>query len=418
MSEEKSSSALSPSARRGRSSPRKTATPKTSKPKTSKRAASPVARRRAARRKPAARGKAGRLGAAAGQNQLLLLERNIAELKGDLQALKTPTDKAHDAIEKVKAPLQLPGKIKGRVQRVKTVAKGLDSLARLVSLVPGPIGTGAKALHEALVPMVGKNGIFDQVIGALGKLDKAAKPVITKLNQAEKPIDAARSDLAGLLVHVGRLEAIALAVRSRYGETPPPEVQACLGKLNEGLAPVVKPMAAARKRAVKLLAELAQGLDKLRAALKPLNDIARDVERALAQLDSKAVQQMSKFLDKIAKAVKPILDLADWIIRNTIERLLKALGINLDKIRQFFSNLVRALNPFKGLQKKIDRITADLRQRVADLPAVKTLVSALDQLAGLERQLDREIEKIMRGACRAVLLPESKTAARRRSGTG
>ncbi len=421
MSEEKSSSALSPSARRGRSSPRKTATPKTSKPKTSKRAASPVARRRAARRKPAARGKARRLGAATGQNQLLLLERNIAELKGDLLALKTPADKAHDAIEKVKAPLQLPGKIKGRVQKVKNIAKGLDSLARLVGIVPGPIGSGAKALHQALVPLLGERGVpgvFDQVISALGRVEKALKPVVTKLNQVEKPIDAARHDLAGLLVHVGRLEGIAHSVRAHYGETPPAEVQACLGKLNEALALIVKSMAAARKRAAAALAELAQGLDKLRAALKPLNDIARDVERTLAQLDSKVVDTMTKVLTKIAKAVKPILDAADWLIKNTIERILELFKINLDGIKKFFRNLVNALNPFKGLQQRIDRITNDLAKRVAALPAVKALVSALDQLAGLERQLDREIEKIMRGACRAVLMPESKAAARRRVGAG
>lgn len=381
-------------------------------PRTKKRAARPVARRRAARRKSVVQGRAGRLAALSGKNQLLLLEANIAELKGDIQAVKKPADKAHDAIEKVKQPLQLPGKIKGKVQRVKTVAKGLDSLARLVSLVPGPIGTGAKALHEALAPMIGRNGIFDQVTGALGKLDKAVKPVITKLNQVERPIEAARSDLAGLLVHVGRLEAIALAVRSHYGETPPPEVQACLGKLNEGLGLVVKPMAAARRRAAKPLADLTAALDKLRAALKPLNDIARDVDRALSQLDSKAVQQMSKFLDKIAKAVKPILDLADWIIRNTIERLLKALGINLDKIRKFFSSLVKALNPFKGLQKKVDRITANLRKRVAALPAVQTIVRALDQISALERQLDKEVEKVLRGACRTVLMPDARTAGR------
>lgn len=388
----------------------RTATAPGRKPARSK---NPVPRRRAGRRGRAAPGgRPARLGAAGGTNQLLLLESNIAELKGDIQAVKKPADQAHDAIEKVKQPLQLPGKIKGKVQKVKNVAKGLDSLARLVSLVPGPIGTGAKALHEALTPMIGRNGIFDQVIGALGKLEKAVKPVIAKLNQVEKPIDAARSDLAGLLVHVGRLEAIALAVRTRYGATPPPEVQACLGKLNEGLALVVKPMAAARKRAAKPLAELTAALNKLRAALKPLNDVARDVDRALAQLNSKAVQQMSKFLDKIAKAVKPILDLADWIIRNTIERLLKALGINLDKIRKFFANLVKSLNPFKGLQKKIDKIADDLRKRVAELPAVRTIVNALDQISSLERQLDKAIEKVLRGACRKVLLPEDKAAVR------
>ncbi len=384
-------------------------------------AASPVARRRAARRRGPSRGRAPAGKTTQQQNQLKLLESNNAELRGDLQALKAPADKAHMAIEKVKAPLLLPGKIKGKVKRVKTIAKGLDSLARLVSLVPGPIGVGAKGLHRALVPLLGKRGapgVLDRIISALGRVERAVKPVVTKLNQAEKPIDAARDDLADLLVHVGRLEAIAASVRGHYGATPPEEVQACLGKLNQGLAPVVTPMRALRKRAEGPLGELNRALDDLAAALKPLNDIARDVDRALARLESKAVREMSKVLNRIAKAVKPILDLVDWVIENTIGRLLKLLKVNLGAIDRFFRNLVAVLNPFKGLQRRIDRITRDLQKRVAALPAVAALVRALAALPELERQLDREIEKALRGACRNLLLPQvgkpTKGAGRRR----
>lgn len=393
-----------------------------SKPKST-----PVARRKAARRKTSARRSSRRVSVAPKKNQLLVLDQNTAELRRDLQAIKTPADKAHSAIEKVKAPLLVPGEIKAKVQRVKTVAKGLDSLARLASIVPGPIGVGAKGLHRALVPLIGKRGapgVFDQVLSALTRVDRALKPVVTKLNQVERPIDAARDDLENLLVHVGRLEAIAESVRSHYGAAPPEDVQACLGKLNQGLALVVKPMRAARERAAGPLAELAKGLDKLRAALKPLNTIAREVERALSQLESKTVREISKVLNKIARAVKPILDAWDWIIKNTIGRLLKLLGINLGAIDRFFKNLIKALNPFKGLQRRIDQITRDLAARVAALPAVAALLRALGALPDLERQLDREIQKVLRGACRTLLLPSSakagakakpKAAARKRA---
>jgi len=375
----------------------------------------PVARRRAARRRTSARRKVGPTSIAAKKNQLLILDQNTAEMRGDLQALKTPADKAHTAIEKVKTPLLLPGKIKAKVQRVKTVAKGLDSLARLVGIVPGPIGVGAKGLHRALVPLIGERGvpgILDQVLSALTRVDKALKPVVKKLNQVERPIDAARDDLESLLVHVGRLEAIAVSVRGHYGATPPEDVQACLGKLNSGLAPIVKPMRAARKAAAGPLAELASTLDQLRAALKPLEDVARDVDRALSQLETKAVREMSKVLNKIAKAVKPILDAFDWVVKNTIGRLLKLLGVNLAAIDRFFKNLVNALNPFKGLQRRIDKITRDLAARVAALPAVAAMLRALGALSDLEKQLDREIEKVMRGACRTLLLPQSAKAGK------
>jgi prefoldin subunit 5 len=387
-------------------------------------AATPVARRKAARRKPAARRRPRPPGLPSKQNQLSLLDQNIAELSGDLQALKTPADKAHDAIENVKAPLLVPGKIKAKVERVKTIAKGLDSLARLVSIVPGPIGVGAKGLHRALVPLLGERGvpgILDQVLAALTRVDKALKPVVTKLNQVERPIDAARNDLANLLVHVGRLVAIAESVRSHYGETPPDDVQACLGKLNEGLAPVVTPMRAARKAAAAQLAELAKALDQLTAALKPLNDVARDVERALSQLESKAVRDISNALNKIAQAVKPILDAWDWIIEQTIGRLLKLFRIDLGAIDRFFRNLVNALNPFKGLQRRIDQVTQDLAARVAALPAVAALVRALDTLTDLERAFGRAIENVLRGACRTLLLPQDaslRAGAKRRVASG
>ncbi len=393
-----------------------TAAPKdrrATKPQGSKPKSTSVARRKAARRRTSARKRTGRVSVAAKKNQLVVLDQNTAELRGDIQAIKTPADKAHDAIEKVKAPLLLPGRIKAKVQRVKTVAKGLDSLARLASIIPGPIGVGAKGLHRALVPLIGKRGapgVLDQVLSALTRVDRALKPVVTKLNQVERPIDAAREDLENLLVHVARIEAIAESVRSHYGATPPEDVQACLGKLNDGLALVVRPLRAARKRAEGPLAELAKGLDRLRAALKPLDAIARDVDRALAQLESKTVRQISKALNKIARAVKPILDLWDKIIKNTIGRLLKALGINLGAIDRFFKNLIKALNPFKGLQRKIDQITRDLKARVAALPAVAALLRALGALPDLERQLDREIQKVLRGACRTLLLPSGAKA--------
>lgn len=382
----------------------------------------------AARRKSPARRKASPVSATPKKNQLVVLDQNTAELRGDLQALKTPADKAHTAIEKVKAPLLVPGQIKGKVQRVKTIAKGLNSLARLVSIVPGPIGTGAKTLQRALLPLVGKRGapgILDQVLAALTRVERALKPVITKLNQVERPIDAARDDLANLLIHVSRLETIAESVRNHYGATPPEDVQACLGKLNDGLGLIVKPMRTVRKGAAGPLAELAQALDQLRAALKPLNDVARDVNRALSQLESKTVREISKVLNRIAKAVRPILDAWDWVIKNTIGRLLKLLGVNLGAIDRFFKNLIKALNPFKGLQRRIDKITRDLAARVAALPAVAALLRALGALPDLERQLDREIQKALRGACRAVLLPKAakagtgtkrKAVARKRAG--
>lgn len=101
--------------------------------KGSKRAANPVARCRAARHKPPGRPRPPGLGSK--QNQLSLLDQNIAELSGDLQALKAPADKAHDAIEKMKAPLLVPGQIKSEVERVKTIAKGLDSPTRPIRRV-------------------------------------------------------------------------------------------------------------------------------------------------------------------------------------------------------------------------------------------------------------------------------------------
>ena len=388
---------------------RSVAKSQSSKPKSTS-----VARRKAARGKAPARRRTGRVSVASKKNQLVVLDQNTAELRGDLQAIKTPADKAHNAIEKVKAPLLLPGQIKAKVQRVKTVAKGLDSLARLASIIPGPIGVGAKGLHRALVPLIGKRGapgVLDQVLSALTRVDRALKPVVTKLNQVERPIDAARDDLENLLVQVSRLEAIAESVRSHYGAVPPEDVQACLGKLNGGLAPVVKPMRATRQRAEGPLAELAKGLDQLRAALKPLDAIARDVNRALSQLESKTVRQISKVLNKIARAVKPILDAWDWVIKNTIGRLLKLLGVNLGAIDRFFKNLIKALNPFKGLQRKIDQITRNLTARVAALPAVAALLRALGALPDLERQLDREIQKVLRGACRTLLLPSSPKAS-------
>lgn len=378
---------------------------------------------------PAARGgTAGRraksLTAAPTTNQLRVLDGNTAELRGDLLAIKAPADKAQVAIDKVKAPLLVPGQIKAKVQRVKSIAKGLDSLARLAGIIPGPIGVGAKGLHRALVPLLGKRGapgVLDQVLAALGRVERAVKPVVTRLNQAERPIDAARDDLASLLVHVGRLEVIADSVRGHYGATPPEDVQACLGRLNKGLALVVKPMRAARQRAAGPLADLARALDQLRTALKPLNDVARDVERALAQLESKTVREISKVLNKIARAVKPVLDAWDWVINNTIGRLLKLLGVNLGAIDRFFRNLVKALNPFKGLQRRIDRITGDLAARVAALPAVATLLRALATLPDLERQLDGEIQKVLHGACRTLLLPQDAKAgkgARRKAVAG
>ena len=387
---------------------RSVAKPQGSKPKSTS-----VARRKAARRRTSAPRRSGRVSVASKKNQLVVLDQNTAELRGDIQAIKTPADKAHNAIEKVKAPLLLPGQIKAKVQRVKTVAKGLDSLARLASIIPGPIGIGAKGLHRALVPLIGKRGVpgvLDQVLSALNRVDRALKPVVKKLNQVERPIDAARDDLENLLVQVSRLEAIAESVRSHYGATPPEDVQACLGKLNDGLGLVVGPMRATRQRAAGPLAELAKGLDQLRAALKPLDAIARDVNRALSQLESKTVRQISKALNKIARAVKPILDLWDKIIKNTIGRLLKALGINLGAIDRFFKNLIKALNPFKGLQRKIDQITRALKARVAALPAVAALLRALGALPDLERQLDREIQKVLRGACRTLLLPPGAKA--------
>ena len=165
------------------------------KPKGSKPKSTSVARRRAARRRTSARRRTGRVSVTSKKNQLVVLDQNTAELRGDIQAIKTPADKAHNAIEKVKAPLLLPGQIKAKVQRVKTVAKGLDSLARLASIIPGPIGVGAKGLHRALVPLIGKRGapgVLDQVLSALTRVDRALKPVVTKLNQVERPIDAAR----------------------------------------------------------------------------------------------------------------------------------------------------------------------------------------------------------------------------------
>lgn len=377
-----------------------------------KSAAPPVARRKAARRTPATRRRGPSLPASK-QNQLLLLDQNIAELSGDLQALKRPTDKAHDAIEKVKAPLLVPGQIKAKVERVKKIAKGLDALARLVSIVPGPIGVGAKGLHRALVPLLGERGvpgILDQVLATLTRVEQTLKPVVTKLNQVERPVDSARAELANLLVHVGRLTAIATSVRTRYGAVPPDDVQACLGKLNDGLSVVVAPMRAARQAAAEPLAQLAAALDQLTATLKPLNDVARDVERALSQLDSKVVRDISSILTKIAEAVKPILDAWEWIIKQTIGRLLKLFHIDLSAIDRFFKNLVNALNPFKGLQQRIERITSDLAARVAALPAVAALVRALGTLSDIESTLDRTIEAVMRGACRNLLLPDHKVA--------
>lgn len=373
--------------------------------------------RKVARRTPPKRRRGRPPGLTSKQNQLLLLDQNIAELSGDLQALKRPTDKAHDAIEKVKAPLLVPGRIKAKVERAKTIAKGLDSLARLVSIVPGPIGVGAKALHRALVPLLGERGvpgILDQALATLTRVEQTLKPVVTKLNQVERPIDSARAELANLLVHVGRLTAIATSVRTHYGAVPPDDVQACLGKLNDGLSVVVAPIRAARQGAAEPLAQLATALDQLTAALKPLNDVARDVERALSQLDSKVVRDISNILTKIAEAIKPILDAWEWIIKQTIERLLKLFHIDLSAIDRFFKNLINALNPFKDLQRRIERITKDLAARVAALPAVAGLVRALDTLSNIESTLDRTVEAVMRGACRKLLLPEDALARGRR----
>jgi hypothetical protein len=331
----------------------------------------------------------------AAPTQLAALKGTLDQLLADLRLVKAPVDDLCGLIRAVKQPLTLPKTAAAKLTDLRTLLQVVNTVASAASWLPAPAGPAAKAVATSLRIPLGppKPGALGEMIELANALDKALAPARTTIEKAEKPANKAAAGLAKVERTLVALAEITARLIARHGANPPAEIEACAARLEAVLAPIAQAIATLKREVAAGVKALADALRALLPALQAFAGVVRTLQSVLDKL-----APLRDALLKLKGALSVVERVRRWG-EAVVKRVLKSLGLDVDKIERWMNGILAQLNPFKALKQAFARLVASVQRALANLPGIAALLKLLDSLQALADRLQAALDDFLASQC-------------------
>jgi len=344
------------------------------------------------------------------RSELAKLKDNIDALAGAVGQVQSHVHQLQGLIREAKSLLGLPKKAADDLKKVITILGGVQTIATMLALVPGPIGTASASARNALRPMIGPPGKGS--LGAARKsaldIDKALKPVRNTVDQLGKVVNKVSGKVDSVAGDVALLQGVVDNLVRRYGAHPPEGVEACCRKLNDAIDGVAAEVERAANELKKRFDPVRGALQTLIDGLKPLSKAIDKIAGLLKVLDHEPFRSALRVMNQVRGAVQKLYDtVSDFLFKKLIGPLLKSLGINAKRVRAFFDNLMKKLDPMRMIKPWLDQAKRQISKAVEKMAVVRAIRALLDRLAAKLAQLESAVLGFLNSACRKVLVDQA-----------
>ncbi|MGW8271022.1 MAG: hypothetical protein ACWGNS_11250 [Burkholderiales bacterium] len=344
------------------------------------------------------------------RSELAKLKDNIDALAGAVGQVQSHVHQLQGLIREAKSLLGLPKKAADDLKKVITILGGVQTIATMLALVPGPIGTASASARTALRPIIGPPGKGS--LGAARKsaldIDKALKPVRNTVDQLGKVVNKVSGKVDSVAGDVALLQGVVDNLVRRYGAHPPEGVEACCRKLNDAIDGVAAEVERAANELKKRFDPVRGALQTLIDGLKPLSKAIDKIAGLLKVLDHEPFRSALRVMNQVRGAVQKLYDtVSDFLFKKLIGPLLKSLGINAKRVRAFFDNLMKKLDPMRMIKPWLDQAKREITKAVEKMAVVRAIRALLDRLAAKLAQLESAVLGFLNSACRKVLVDQA-----------
>jgi len=344
------------------------------------------------------------------RSELAKLKDNIDALAGAVGQAQLLLHQLQALIREAKSLLGLPKKVADNLKKASTALGVVQTIASVLALVPGPIGTAGSSMRNALRPLIGPPGSGS--LGAARKsaleIDKALKPVRTTVDQLGKVVNKVGGKVDSVASDVALLQGMADNLIRRYGAHPPEGVEACCRKLNDAIAGVAAEVERAADELKKRFEPVRSALQGLVDGLKPLANVISQIAALLDVMDREPFRSALRVMSQVRNAVQKLYDkVSKAAFKYLVKPLLKALGINADRVRAFFDGLLKKLDPMRLIKPWLDQAKRQITKAVEKMAVVRAIRALLEKLDDKLAQLERAVLAFLNSACRKVLCDEA-----------
>jgi prefoldin subunit 5 len=344
------------------------------------------------------------------RSELAKLKGNIDSLAGAVGQVQSHVHQLQGLIREAKSLLGLPKKAADDLKKVITILGGVQTIATVLALVPGPIGVASRSARTALRPMIGPPGKGS--LGAARKtaldIDKALTPVRKTVDQLGKVVNKVSGKIDSVASDIALLQGIVDNLIRRYGARPPEGVEACCRKLNDAIAGVAAEVERAANELKKRFEPVRSALQTLIDGLKPLSQAIEKIAGLLKVLDHEPFRSALRVMNQVRNAVQKLYDkVGAFLFKKLIGPLLKSLGIKVGRVRAFFDNLLKKLDPMRLIKPWLDQAKRQIAKAVEKMAVVRAIRALLDRLAAKLAQLESAVLAFLNSACRKVLVDQA-----------
>jgi len=344
------------------------------------------------------------------RSELAKLKDNIDALAGAVGQVQSHVHQLQGLIREAKSLLGLPKKAADDLNKVITILGGVQTVATVLALIPGPIGAASASARNALRPLIGPPGKGS--LGAARKtaldIDKALKPVRDTVDQLGKVVNKVSGKIDSVASDVALLQGIVDNLIRRYGARPPAGVEACCRKLNDAIAGVTAEVERVANELKKRFEPARSALQTLIDGLKPLSQAIDKIAGLLKVLDHEPFRSALRVMNQVRNAVQKLYDkVGAFLFKKLIGPLLKSLGIKVGRVRAFFDNLMKKLDPMRMIKPWLDQAKRQIAKAVEKMAVVRAIRALLDRLSAKLAQLESAVLAFLNSACRKVLVDQA-----------
>ena len=331
----------------------------------------------------------------AAPTQLAALKGTLDQLLADVRQVKAPVDDLCGLIRAAKQPLTLPKTAAAKLKDLRTLLQVVNTVAGAASWLPAPAGPAARAVTNGLKIFLGppKPGALGEMIDLANALDRALARPRTMIEKAEKPANKVAAGLAKVEQTLVALAEMTARLIARHGPNPPAEIEACAARLEAVLAPLAQAIATLKREAAAGIKVLADALRALLPALQAFAGVVQGLQSALARL-----APLRDALLKLKQALSVVERVRRWG-EAVVKRVLKSLGLDVDKVERWMNGILAQINPFRPLKQAFARLVAAVQRALANLPGVDALLKLMDSIQALADRLQGALDDFLASQC-------------------
>jgi uncharacterized protein YoxC len=333
-----------------------------------------------------------------------LAKRNhdLRDVHDDLGYFTTPLSEVHTLLHDIQGLLHEPDDLNKKLGEILDVLEALEATCRDGEWIP-EVGEDAKSAAEVLD---GMNRFIKEARSALTDIQHSLDPFSGWLNNVQRPVNKAWKPVGQVEARIEAAVNVTGTLLRHYEGKPPAAVEECAGALDKPVDEIARVLNDAKDEANSKLNEAEQPLRTAYNQLDKITDYTAFIDSIYNRLGElrRAIREITSAVRKVADYGKEAIEraISEWakkFAHKTYARVKKMLAEVQRAVNRLKSKIVNwAFKPIKDL---IDRVNEEVKSKLANLPELQPIESALEKVAKALGRVESALDA-QSGPCKSM----------------